>query len=62
MSILDVFGSVAKVVVRTVILPVAIVSDIAKGFDPYDNSESDTLNNLSESADNLKHLPEVLDE
>jgi hypothetical protein len=50
------------VVVRTVILPVAIVSDIAKGFDPYDNSESDTLNNLSESADNLKHLPEVLDE
>jgi hypothetical protein len=61
MSLSSMLGKAGKVVVRTAVLPVAVAVDVARWFDPYDNSESETVRNLSESTKDVIDLPEELE-
>lgn len=45
---------IAKAVVGVVTLPISIVADIPKVFDPYDNQKTRTGTNVDSILDNLE--------
>ncbi len=46
--------NLAKAAIGVVTLPVSIVSDIPKVFDPYDNTQTRTGTNVDSILDNLE--------
>ncbi len=46
--------NIAKAAVGVVVLPVTLVADIPKVFDPFDNTETHTSKNVSNILENLE--------
>lgn len=61
MGLLDFAGALAKVAVRTAILPVAIVKDVATMGGAITDEPCATAENISKSLKELEELPEQLD-
>jgi len=50
---MSIFGSILKTAIDVALVPVAVVSDIPRIVDPYDNSKTNTRKALENIADDL---------
>lgn len=50
---MSIFGSLLKTAIDVALVPVAVVSDIPRIVDPYDNSKTNTRKALENIADDL---------
>lgn len=46
-------GNLTKAALNVAVTPIDAVKDVAKAFDPYDNTESNTIRRLKEAGKNL---------
>jgi hypothetical protein len=61
MGFFDFVESVAKVSVRTAILPVAVVKDVVTMGGALTDEPSATVQNISKTVDDIERLPNKLD-
>lgn len=50
---MSIFGSILKTAIDVALVPVAVVSDIPRIVDPYDNSKTNTRKALENIADDM---------
>lgn len=53
---MSIFGSLLKTVIDVALVPVAVVSDIPRIVDPYDNSKTNTAKSLENLADDVAEI------
>jgi hypothetical protein len=61
MGLFDFVNSVAKVAVRTAILPVAVAKDVVTMGGALIDEPSATINNISKSVNDIENLPDKLE-
>jgi len=61
MGLFDFVESVAKIVVRTAVLPVAVVKDVVTMGGTLTDEKSAIVKNVSKTIDDVEKLPDTID-